>query len=194
MDKDRTVQDTIKRLESELNVYKRAYADLDAERERFEKLKRESDKQKEDLEQQLKVGDKCRHYFHISNHFSQGHRIVVLIDGDGAIFNTKLIAQGQAGGHVAAQKLSDSITQHLMTSYGANHYQLWVYVFLGKRGLADAFGRAGLLAAKTKFDDFIMGFNQAAERFIMLDVGNAKEAADTKIKGTHLCVPHLIAL
>lgn len=41
------------------------------------------------------------------------------------------------------------------------------------------------MAAKTKFDDFIMGFNQAAERFIMLDVGSAKEAADTKIRGTH---------
>lgn len=56
-------------------------------------------------------------------------------------------------------------------------------MFLGKRGLSDAFGRAGLLAARAKFDDFIMGFNQAAERFIMLDVGSAKEAADTKIKG-----------
>jgi hypothetical protein len=122
-------------------------------------------------------------YFISLNHFSQGHRIVTLIDGDGAIFNTKLIALGQAGGHAAAQKLSDSITQHLMTTYGANHYQLWVYVFLSKRGLADAFGRAGLMAAKAKFDDFIMGFNQAAERFIMLDVGGAKEAADTKIKG-----------
>ena len=168
-----------------MNVYKRAYADLDAERERFQNLKRESDKQREDLEQQLKVGAVNVVIIFISfNHFSQGHRIVVLIDGDGAIFNTKLIAQGQAGGHAAAQKLSDSITQHLTTTYGVNHYQLWVYVFLGKRGLADAFGRAGLMAAKSKFDDFIMGFNQAAERFIMLDVGGAKEAADTKIKGT----------
>lgn len=39
------------------------------------------------------------------------------------------------------------------------------------------------MAAKAKFDDFVLGFNQAAERFIMLDVGGAKEAADTKIKG-----------
>jgi len=39
------------------------------------------------------------------------------------------------------------------------------------------------VAAKAKFDDFITGFNQAAERFIMLDVGSAKEGADAKIKG-----------
>ncbi|KAF8196944.1 hypothetical protein BJ912DRAFT_1079967 [Pholiota molesta] len=43
----------IRRLENELGVYKRAYADLDAER--FETLKRDTDKQKEDLENQLKV-------------------------------------------------------------------------------------------------------------------------------------------
>lgn len=28
-----------------------------------------------------------------------------------------------------------------------------------------------------------MGFNQAAERFIIVDVGSGKEAADAKIKG-----------
>ena len=28
-----------------------------------------------------------------------------------------------------------------------------------------------------------MGFNQAAERFMMVDVGSEKEAADAKIKG-----------
>ncbi|KAF8914072.1 hypothetical protein CPB84DRAFT_54396 [Gymnopilus junonius] len=63
-----------------------------------------------------------------------------------------------------------------------NQYQLSVYVFLNKRGLTDTLGRAGLLAAKNKFEEFIIGFNQAAERFLMVDVGSAKEAADAKIK------------
>ena len=47
----------------------------------------------------------------------------------------------------------------------------------------DAFGRVGLLSAKSKFEEFTLGFNQAAERFMMVDVGGAKEAADAKIKG-----------
>lgn len=55
---------------------------------------------------------------------------------------------------------------------------------MNKRGLADTLGRAGFSAAKARFDDFMMGFNLAAERFIMVDVGSAKEAADAKIKGT----------
>lgn len=79
--------------------------------------------------------------------------------------------------------LSDSILQHLSSTYGANQYQLWVYVFFNKRGLMDTFGRVGNVLAKMRFDDFIMGFNQAAERFLMVDVGGAKEAADAKIKG-----------
>ena len=46
----------------------------------------------------------------------------------------------------------------------------------------DAIGRAGFWAAKQKFEDFAFGFNQAAERFVMVDVGSGKEAADAKIK------------
>jgi len=55
MESDTVSRETIRRLETDLEVYKRAYADLDAERRRFEMLKLEADKQKEDLENQLKV-------------------------------------------------------------------------------------------------------------------------------------------
>ncbi|KAG6817200.1 hypothetical protein H0H87_011558 [Tephrocybe sp. NHM501043] len=112
----------------------------------------------------------------------KGSRVVALLDGDGAIFSTDLIAQGRVGGHIAAQKLSDSVLQYLSSNFGANQYQLWVYVFLNKRGLVDTFSRIGNLMAKMRFDDFMIGFNQAAERFVMVDVGDAKEAADAKIK------------
>lgn len=119
---------------------------------------------------------------------TQGYRIVTLLDGDGAIFSADLISRGKAGGQEAAQSLSDHISQYLATNYGVNQYQLWVYMFLNKRGLMDTFGRAGNLLAKQKFEDFFIGFNQAAERFLMIDVGGEKEAADAKIKGKDLCV------
>ncbi|PPQ77359.1 hypothetical protein CVT25_010941 [Psilocybe cyanescens] len=165
LDNEVISRETIKQLENELGVYKRAYAGLEAERIRNEQLIQDSQKKREDLE-----------------NICQGHRVIALLDGDGAIFNSQLIAQGQSGGHIAAQKLSDAIMQHLASTNGVNRYQLWVYIFLNRRGLVDTFGRVGLAAAKTKFDEFIMGFNQAAERFLMLDVGSAKEAADAKIK------------
>lgn len=55
MESDTTSREMIRKLETELEVYKRAYADLDADRRRVERLKLETDKQKEDLENQLKV-------------------------------------------------------------------------------------------------------------------------------------------
>ncbi|KAF9557235.1 hypothetical protein CPC08DRAFT_743709 [Agrocybe pediades] len=172
LENDSKSHQIIKQLESDLRVYKDAYAGLDFERQKldlerqnFEQLIQESNKKREDLENLLK-----------------GHRVIALLDGDGTIFNPQLIAQGQSGGHLAAQKLSDAIVQQLATTNGVNQYQLWAYVFLNKRGLTDALGRAGYLAAKAKFDDFVIGFNQAAERFLMVDVGSAKEAADAKIK------------
>ncbi|KAJ4472338.1 hypothetical protein J3R30DRAFT_3524594 [Lentinula aciculospora] len=157
--------DYIKKLESDLNVYHRAFSDVNAELAQYKTQMLEADKQKEDLEARLK-----------------GHRVVTLIDGDGAIFSKDLIVQGQTGGLLAAQRLSDSIIQHLSEQYGSHQYQLWVYVFLNKKGLMETLGRLGSPSLKNNFEDFVTGFNQAAERFSMLDVGNAKEAADAKIK------------
>ncbi|KAF4600850.1 hypothetical protein EYR38_005495 [Pleurotus pulmonarius] len=165
LDRESHVQETIRTLQNELNVYKRAYADVDNERQQLAAQKQEADRQRGELELQLK-----------------GNRVVALLDGDGTIFSSNLISQGQPGGHIAAQKLADSILQHMNANYGLNQYQLWVYVFFNKRGLTEAFGRYGLANLKAKFDDFMLGFNQAAERFMMIDVGTTKEAADAKIK------------
>ena len=55
MESDTASQEKIRRLETELGVYRRAYADLEADQRRVERLKLETDKQKEDLENQLKV-------------------------------------------------------------------------------------------------------------------------------------------
>lgn len=106
-----------------------------------------------------------------------------LIDGDGAIFSPDLISQGHEGGLLAAKMLAESVREDFTTKYQLDHFHLYVYVFYNKRGLVEAIGRAGHFNAKHKFDDFTFGFNQAAERFIMVDVGSGKEQADAKIKG-----------
>jgi hypothetical protein len=63
-----------------------------------------------------------------------------------------------------------------------------VHIFFNKRGLVETLGRFGHHGAKGNFDNFAIGFNQAAESFVMVDVGNLKEAADAKIKGTGNCI------
>lgn len=82
--------------------------------------------------------------------------------------------------------LAESVRQDFSTRYQIDDFKLWVYAFYNKRGLVDAIGRAGFWGAKQKFDDFAFGFNQAAERYVMVDVGSGKEAADAKIKGKSL--------
>ncbi|KAJ2926786.1 hypothetical protein H1R20_g10296, partial [Candolleomyces eurysporus] len=106
-------------------------------------------------------------------------RIVTLIDGDGAIFNLDLVANGKEGGQEAALRLATGVAQHLQTQEG---HQLWAYVFLQKQGLETIFYRSSKHRPAKKLGDFMAGFNQAAHRFMMVDAGDDKEAADAKIK------------
>ncbi|KAF7345433.1 hypothetical protein MVEN_01561300 [Mycena venus] len=165
-------KDTIQRLETELSVYKRAYADVDLELKAAQLAQLETETINRRLEQECQSFKKQ----------DKGHRIVMLLDGDGAIFSPQFIGQGQKGGHAAAQLLSDATLQYIAANYDSRALQLWVYVFFNKRGLVDALRRAGFAALIGKFEDFVLGFNQATERFLMVDVGSTKEAADAKLK------------
>lgn len=117
------------------------------------------------------------------------------MDGDGTIFSPDLISQGQEGGLEAARLLTERVRHYLASDLDHEKFHLWVYLFYNKRGLLETFARVGHSAAKLKFDDFIIGFNQAAERFLIVDVGGSKEAADAKIKGLWLrLLSHLSSL
>jgi len=109
-------------------------------------------------------------------------RVVVLIDGDGTIFLPALIADGKKGGHEAASRLTESIKACPDTQ----PFQLHVYVFHNRRGLMATLKRCGYAEAAAAFDDFVVGFNQAAERFAMIDAGELKEGSDHKMKGVPL--------
>jgi len=105
-------------------------------------------------------------------------RVVVLIDGDGAIFHPWLIAKGNQGGKDAAGRLTQGIKAHLEP----HQFKLHVYVFLNKYGLKKTLESCRHTGAAEKFDDFIVGFNEAIDRFAMIDVGRLKEASDHKIR------------
>ena len=111
-------------------------------------------------------------------------RVVVFIDGDGAIFLPSLIVDGKHGGHEAASRLTENIKAYLEPQ----QFQLQVYVFHNRRGLITTLKRSGYADAAVMFDDFVVGFNQAAERFAMIDAGELKEGSDHKMRGV-LVVP-----
>jgi len=106
-------------------------------------------------------------------------RVVVLIDGDGAIFLPSLIAMGKRGGAEAANLLSEGIKPDLHP----HNFQLHIYVFHNRRGLVGALENNGHKVAAEMFDDFIIGFNESGERYAMIDAGGHKEASDHKMRG-----------
>ncbi|KAJ7623799.1 hypothetical protein FB45DRAFT_115625 [Roridomyces roridus] len=169
---EKSYKDKIDQLETDLNVYKRAAKDLNADLKIAQLLQKDVEEQNEKLQAEclaFKTQDK-------------GHRVVVLLDGDGTIFSPQFIEKGQKGGHAAAKQLSDATLQWLTANYDPRPVQLSVYVFFNKRGLVEALRRSGFAIAIAKFEEFVTGFNQASERFLMVDVGTTKEAADAKLK------------
>ncbi|KAF6753138.1 hypothetical protein DFP72DRAFT_903430 [Ephemerocybe angulata] len=162
VDNDANSQRALVEVNSDLSISRRAYASLEAEYTNMKAEKERLVKERDDLMNQIKP-----------------NRIVVLVDGDGAIFDLDLISEGLSGGHKAASKLSETIKKQYSNR---THLELSVHVFLNKHGLATKFARIKRMDARNKLNEFVVGFNQASERFVMADVGYAKEGADAKIK------------
>jgi hypothetical protein len=76
---------------------------------------------------------------------------------------------------LAARLLTDTIRSDL---HGSPEYQLWIYCFLNRQGLA---GPLGL--GQPALDHFLSGFNAAGPGMFMVDIGYGKEAADGRIRG-----------
>ncbi|KAJ2926792.1 hypothetical protein H1R20_g10298, partial [Candolleomyces eurysporus] len=76
------------------------------------------------------------------------------------------------GGREAGLKLVTGVTEYL---HGQEDLQLWAYVFLNKHGLTQTL-RATKLEAAEMLGDFMIGFSQASQRFMIVDVGALIEA------------------
>ena len=103
---------------------------------------------------------------------------LALLDGDGCIFSKEYLLQGRSGGQRAAALLH----RELLSTILDPNIQLYTVVCFNRIGLGDALVTNGV-CNKDDFEDFIIGFNQSAPLFAMLDVGKGKEAADAKIRG-----------
>ncbi|KAI0361652.1 hypothetical protein OH77DRAFT_1508535 [Trametes cingulata] len=112
--------------------------------------------------------------------------ILCLIDGDGNIFSADLIKQGQAGGRQAAMLLTKGLTDHLASidpseASRPGRGQVWLTIYCNKSGLVETL-TANAVCTAEEFEAFVLGFNQSSPLFSIVDVGNGKEAADSKIK------------
>ncbi|CAE6431023.1 unnamed protein product [Rhizoctonia solani] len=102
---------------------------------------------------------------------------ICLIDGDGYIFDKKLLVNGYEGGREAAASLTKQLHQDL----GNASTGLWICVYYNHLGLKKVLSRAQIVS-EAVFDDFCDGFRSSSQLIHMMDVGRRKEAADEKIK------------
>lgn len=81
--------------------------------------------------------------------------------------------------------LRQGLTDHLSTletDHSGPRGEIWLTIYCNKKGLTETLANNDVCTAD-QFEQFVMGFNQAAPLFSFVDVGIGKEAADSKIKG-----------
>ncbi|KAH9944404.1 uncharacterized protein BXZ73DRAFT_40022 [Epithele typhae] len=157
----------VEELEQELSVWKEAFKTADGDRKVLNKtvlrLERNIGALKED-----------------------NPLVVCLIDGDGNIFSSDLIKQGQVGGRQAAMLLTKGLSDHLASidpseASAPGRGQIWLTIYCNKSGLVETL-ISNAVCTMEEFEAFMLGFNQASPLFSIVDVGSGKEAADSKIK------------
>ncbi|KUJ21578.1 uncharacterized protein LY89DRAFT_378088 [Mollisia scopiformis] len=105
---------------------------------------------------------------------------MVLIDGDGMIFNEALIRLGIEGGKQAATQLRNTILENCPDA--TDQLEIMAKVCANITGLSKAMCRDGSLNSPDELRDFTLGFTQGKASFDFVDVGHGKERADSKIK------------
>ncbi len=111
--------------------------------------------------------------------------ILVLIDGDGMIFNSSFLQQGAAGGKQAATLLSEAVTRWASTNIPdyPPESKVMVRVYANLQGLAEACARAGMVDHFAKVEDFARGFTCSGTLLDFTDVGSGNHGAQAKVNG-----------
>jgi hypothetical protein len=102
----------------------------------------------------------------------------------GSQFQDSYVSAGASGGELAARELSTAILDHLLPRDDFQHdFKINVRIYLNFSGLAKAYYDADVTSSPLIFQKFVQGFNKSHELLEMIDAGDFKEAADSKIKG-----------
>ncbi|GAB7362817.1 hypothetical protein MBLNU230_g3120t1 [Neophaeotheca triangularis] len=109
--------------------------------------------------------------------------VLVLIDGDGYVFDDGLISKGTEGGQAAGQLLSRTVRNSLANRGLDSTCSIMVRVYTNLAGLSKAASKAGLCGPeKRSLAPFAASFTRSNDLFDFVDAGDLKENADFKIR------------
>ncbi|KAM5344279.1 hypothetical protein ACJ41O_012816 [Fusarium nematophilum] len=107
---------------------------------------------------------------------------LVLVDGDGYIFNEAFVGAGDEGGSRAAKQLNDAVKASLRRK-GLEGCGIMIRVYANLVGLSKSLCKNGLCGAeKRSLSSFVAGFNRSYGLTDFVDAGELKESADAKLR------------
>lgn len=110
--------------------------------------------------------------------------VLVLLDGDGMIFNDSFLTQGEQGGKDAANQLWASVHDYIGRNFSnVQSPKIVARVYANVKGLADVCYKTGIVEKSSMVEDFTRGFNGSRLLFDFVDVGSGKDRADDKLTG-----------
>ncbi|PGH01793.1 hypothetical protein AJ80_08959 [Polytolypa hystricis UAMH7299] len=167
--KNELIEDLLQRV----NELETAYQQMRLDHERETRFNREVQMHEMELMEQLS---------RIKTLMDQEPYLLVLIDGDGMIFQESFLRQGEQGGRDAANLLWNAIRDYAARNLpNLPSPKIITRVYANLRGLAEASCKAGIIERPKQLDDFARGFNGSRRLFDFVDVGAGKDMADDKL-------------
>jgi hypothetical protein len=168
----------IERAAAQLADYKRSDA-LSKLLDQYSVLIDDYKRLKSDYEEERETREK---YKQMAKDQERNPFVLVLVDGDGYIFNDIFLSQRADGGGPAAQALNDEVKASLRRK-GLEHCQVMVRVYANVFGLSRALSKTGVVGADSRsLAPFIAGFNRSYGLSEFIDAGQLKENADFKLR------------
>lgn len=111
--------------------------------------------------------------------------MLLLIDGNGMVFNSAFLKAGRNGGEHAAAVLHNYVIQWTENNVieCPCDIKVVVHVYADIKSLAEVCFRAGLVDAESRLLNFTYGFSHGKPLFDFIDTGNGAEVAACKITG-----------
>ncbi|KAF2797370.1 hypothetical protein K505DRAFT_143878 [Melanomma pulvis-pyrius CBS 109.77] len=109
--------------------------------------------------------------------------VMILIDGDGMIFEDEFIRDGEQGGRRAASQIHAAVVEFVQreTNDIPLDVRIICRVYANVRGLAEVLVRVGAVQEVGIVEEFVRGFTRGKTLFDFVDVGPGKDRADEKL-------------
>ena len=99
----------------------------------------------------------------------------MLIDGDGMIFEDRLVQNGEAGGREAAGLLWNAVMDHFQADTDLpSDIKIVTRIYANLKGLGDVCKKSAILSTPSTIEDFARGFTGSKQLFDFVDVGVGK--------------------